>query len=198
MQYLPKSIQKLIAELAKLPSIGNRSAERLAYYLVNNPALAGELAKSVNQASEQVQQCETCYFFSEQTECPICANPQRDNNLICIVEKPADLIAIEQAGIFTGKYHVLHGLWSPLKGQGTEEMKLDKLLKRVKENNIQEVIIATGASVEGEATALYIGQFLGDQQIKASRLAQGLPKGGDLEYLDDVTLSNALSGRTKI
>ena len=198
MQYLPQSIQKLIAELAKLPSIGNRSAERLAYYLINNPALGAELAKSINLAAEQVRHCATCYFFSEQEQCQICANTQRDNNLICIVEKPADLIAIEQAGIFRGKYHVLHGLWSPLKGQGTEEMRLDKLLARVKAEETQEVIIATGASVEGEATALYIGQFLGERQIKATRLAQGLPKGGDLEYLDDVTLSNALTGRTKI
>ena len=130
--------------------------------------------------------------------CQICANPGRDSSLICIVEKPADLIAIEQAGIFKGKYHVLHGLWSPLKGQGTEEMRLDKLLTRIKAEETEEVIIATGASVEGEATALYIGQFLGEHQIKATRLAQGLPKGGDLEYLDDVTLSNALTGRTKI
>jgi recombination protein RecR len=198
VQYLPQSIQKLIAELAKLPSIGNRSAERLAYYLINNPSLSLELAKSMHLAGEQVQHCKTCYFFSEQPQCPICSSEQRDSSLICIVEKPADLIAIEQAGIFKGKYHVLHGLWSPLKGQGTEEMKLDQLIKRAKAENTEEVIIATGATVEGEATALYIGQFLGEHQIKASRLAQGLPKGGDLEYLDDVTLSNALSGRTKI
>ena len=198
MQYLPKPLQRLISELNKLPNVGGKSAARLAYHLINFPQNADALAAAIRDAAGVLQQCQQCYFITDEAHCSICKNTNRDPALVCIVEKSADLIAIEQAGVFRGYYHVLHQLWSPLKGQGLEGMHLTELLERTKKQEIKEVIIATGATVEGEATALYLARLLNDHGIQATRLAQGLPKGGDLEYLDDVTLSRALSGRTAI
>ena len=198
MSFLPPSLQKLIAELAKLPSIGNRSAERLAYYLTNQPELAATISDALKQTIENVSLCSDCFFVTDNTLCGVCEDTQRDSATLCIVEKPADVIAIEQASIYKGVYHVLHSLWAPLRGQTADDMNIDRLLERITSNGIKEVIIATGATVEGEATALYLAKLLGDKGIKATRLAQGLPKGGELEYLDDVTLTRALSGRTEI
>ena len=192
-------MQKLIRELSRLPSIGEKSATRLAYHLVNNDrALAGHLAEALKNAVAGVVLCERCFNLSEGPRCAVCRNEARDESLLCIVEKPMDLMAIERVGEFRGLYHVLHGLWAPLRGQGPESMKLAELLERVKAGSVREVILATSSTVEGDATALYIARLMGERGIKTSRLAQGLPKGGELEYADDVTLSRAFSGRAPI
>jgi recombination protein RecR len=199
MLVFPVALQKLIRELSKLPSIGEKSATRLAYHLIaNDRGLARTLAEALHHAAEQVRQCERCFFLSEEQLCPVCKNTARDQSLLCVVEKPVDLVAIERVGEFKGLYHVLHGLWAPLRGQGPETMKLKELMARVNSEPIKEVIIATSATVEGDATALYIGRLLAEVGIKATRPAQGIPKGGELEYADDVTLSRAFAARSSL
>lgn len=199
MLVFPVALQKLIRELSKLPSIGEKSATRLAYHLIaNDRGLARTLGEALHQAAEQVRQCERCFFLSEDPLCPVCKNTGRDQTLLCVVEKPVDLVAIERVGEFKGLYHVLHGLWAPLRGQGPESMKLKELMARVKSEPVKEVIIATSATVEGDATALYIGRLLAEAGIKATRPAQGIPKGGELEYADDVTLSRAFAARSSL
>jgi recombination protein RecR len=192
-------MQRLIREFSKLPSLGEKSATRLAYYLVNNHrAQAEALALALRDAMQNVKLCERCFYLSEEPLCVVCKNESRDPSVVCVVEKPADLIAIERVGEFRGQYHVLHGLWAPLKGQGPESMKLQELLARLGQGVIKEVIIATGSTVEGDATALYVAKLVADFGVQSTRLAQGMPKGGELEYADEVTLSRAFSGRTAI
>ena len=192
-------MQKLIAELSRLPSIGEKSATRLAYHLLNNRKdLALSLADSLKRAADSVRLCERCFFLTEEPLCSICNNPSRDSSLLCVVEKPMDLVAVERVGEYKGLYHVLHGLWAPLKGQGPESMKLKELLERLKGGSVSEVIIATSSTVEGDATAIYIARLVSELGVKSSRLAQGIPKGGELEYADEITLSRAFSGRSKI
>jgi recombination protein RecR len=192
-------MQKLIAELSRLPSIGEKSATRLAYHLINNDReLAPALAEALQRAVQAVHLCERCFFFTEEKLCAVCRNDSRDQSIICVVEKPMDLVAIERVGEFKGVYHVLHGLWAPLRGMGPEEMKLRELVDRVKAGGVKEIIMATSSTVEGDATALYLARVLGELGIRTSRLAQGMPKGGELEYADEVTLSRALSGRSTI
>lgn len=199
MLSLPQSMQRLIREFSKLPSLGEKSATRLAYYLVNNHrAQAEALALALRDAMQNVKLCERCFYLSEEPLCVVCKNESRDPSVVCVVEKPADLIAIERVGEFRGQYHVLHGLWAPLKGQGPESMKLQELLARLGQGVIKEVIIATGSTVEGDATALYVAKLVADFGVQSTRLAQGMPKGGELEYADEVTLSRAFSGRTAI
>lgn len=199
MVALPNAVQRLVRELAKLPSIGERTATRLAYHLVNtNRGLAKSLSQALAEAAEQVHLCNRCFFLSEGPVCSICSDSHRDESLICAVEKPMDLIAIERMGEFRGYFHVLHGLWAPLKGQGPDSMKLKELVERVKAGSVKEVILATSSTVEGDATALYIARIMADLGIKTSRLAQGMPKGGELEYADEVTLSRAFSGRVSM
>ena len=199
MLSLPASMQRLIREFSKLPSLGEKSATRLAYYLVNNHrAQAEALALALRDAMQNVKLCERCFYLSEEPLCVVCKNESRDSSIVCVVEKPADLIAIERVGEFRGQYHVLHGLWAPLRGQGPESMKLQELLTRLGEGVIKEVIIATGSTVEGDATALYVAKLVADFGVQSTRLAQGMPKGGELEYADEVTLSRAFSGRTAI
>lgn len=199
MLAFPPALQKLIKELSKLPSVGEKTATRLAYHLVaNDRELARTLGEALHVASQQVKLCARCFFLSEEELCTICRNPTRDQSLLCVVEKPVDLVAIERISEFKGSYHVLHGLWAPLRGQGPESMRLRELMERVKTTPPKEVIIATSATVEGDATALYIGRMLADVGIKATRPAQGIPKGGELEYADDVTLSRAFSARSAL
>lgn len=199
MLAFPPALQKLIKELSKLPSVGEKTATRLAYHLVaNDRELARTLGEALHVASQQVKLCARCFFLSEEELCAICRNPTRDQSLLCVVEKPVDLVAIERISEFKGSYHVLHGLWAPLRGQGPESMRLRELMERVKTTPPKEVIIATSATVEGDATALYIGRMLADVGIKATRPAQGIPKGGELEYADDVTLSRAFSARSAL
>ena len=192
----PASMMKLVRELAKLPSIGERSATRLAYHIVNNDrALAETLAASLRDAAQKIKLCARCFFLSETELCEICASSARDGSVLCVVEKPADVLAIERSGEFKGYYHVLHGVWAPLRGIGAEHMRVQELVERLKEGAVREVILATGSTVEGDATALYLSRLISDLGVRPSRLAQGLPKGGELEYTDELTLARAFQGR---
>jgi recombination protein RecR len=199
MVLYPLSFQKLVRELAKLPTIGERTATRLAYHIIaNDPALAPTLASALADAVAHISLCSRCYFFSEGGAlCPICRDERREGHIICVVEKPADVVAIERAGEYRGVYHVLHGVWAPLRGVAPEDIRIKELLARIEGEEVREVIIATGATVEGDATALYIGQELRDRGVVSSRIAQGIPKGGELEAADELTLARALSGRTR-
>lgn len=196
----------LINELSKLPSVGERSATRLAYHLLaNDRNLMKSLAESLFNASEKILLCRYCFFFSDSDICSFCQDKGRVDNLLCVVEKPADVIALESSGGYRGLYHVLHGVWSPLKGIGPEKTKIAELLFRLcKEDReegdplqlpVEEIIIATSTTVEGDATALYISNVLSGSNIKISRIAQGLPKGGELEYADQLTINSAINGR---
>lgn len=195
----PAVLQRLVVELTKLPSIGEKTAQRLAYHLVNNDRnLASNLAAALNQAIREIALCQRCFFLSEQELCPVCSDLSRDSSVLCIVEKPIDLVAIERLGDFRGYYHVLHGLWAPLRGQGPENMRLPELIERIRGSQVAEVILAMSATVEGDATALYLANLLKGLGVRSTRLAQGLPKGGELEYADDLTLARAFSGRSEI
>ncbi len=195
----PAAMLRLVRELMRLPSIGEKSATRLAYHLINNDRSAAlALSEALRRSAESIRLCEQCYFLTEERLCSICRNQARDAGTVCVVEKPMDLLAIERVGEFKGYYHVLHGLWAPLRGQGPENMKLAELISRVEGGGVREVILALSATVEGDATSLYIAKLLGDHQIPATRLAQGIPKGGELEYADEVTLSRAFAGRSSI
>lgn len=199
MSEFPPAMQRLIVELSKLPSIGEKTAGRLANFLVSQDRKLGHtLADALHRAVDSVRLCEVCFNLSESPRCRICENTSRDSSLICVVEKPMDLVAIERVGEYRGYFHVLHGLWAPLKGQGPEHMKLNELLQRAADPAVKEIILATGSTVEGDATALYIARLLTQRGIKSTRLAQGMPKGGELEYADEVTLSRALAGRSTI
>ncbi|MBL7663067.1 recombination protein RecR [bacterium] len=202
----PQSLRKLVNELSKLPSIGERSALRLAYHLiVKDKDLALRMTESIAEALAAVALCKECFSLAEtnnrnEARCEICLDTSRNPTMVCVVEKPVDVLSIERSGQYRGLYHVLHGLWSPVRGITPEMLKFNELLTRIKNSNprISEVILATGTTVEGDATALYLGQALAELQVQTTRLAQGLPKGGDLEYVDDVTLSYALSGRQEL
>ena len=199
MLAFPPAMRKLIQELSKLPSIGDKSATRLAYHLINNdPRLASTLSSALEEAVSSVKLCEKCFFLTEEKLCTICCNSSRDSSLLVVVEKPMDVVAVERISEFRGYYHVLHGLWAPLRGQGPESMKLQELHARLDLGEIKEVILATSSTVEGDATALYLARLLSDRGIRSTRIAQGMPKGGELEYADDVTLSHALAGRNLI
>ena len=199
MLSLPQSVQKLIRELSKLPTVGEKSATRLAYFLINGDrSVARSLAAALVTAANDVKYCEECFFLSDHPKCPVCLDQTRDKSLLCVVEKPTDLIAIERSGEYKGIFHVLHGLWAPLRGQGPDSIRIKELLVRVKSGAVKEVIIATSSTVEGDATAMYLARQLGEIGVRSSRPAQGIPKGGELEYADDVTLSRAIMGRSTI
>ena len=193
---VPASLKKLVRELSKLPTIGQKSATRLAYHLINNdPDLIDSLSVAMKEAKSRITLCKSCFFLTEDSQCVVCSNVQRNSALVCVVEKPVDVIAIERAGGFNGLYHVLHGLWAPLRGMGPDSIKLAELISRVEQGDVTEIILATGATVEGDATASFITKQLEDFPLQITRLAQGLPKGGELEYADDVTLTHAFRGR---
>jgi recombination protein RecR len=199
---LPQSLSRLINELSKLPSVGEKSATRLAYYILKRGiGDSRRLADAIMDASQRIGMCERCFGFSEEALCPICTEKGRSQNLICVVEKPADVVAMERSGAFSGTYHVLHGLWSPLRGVQPDELKIAELIERVRRgeepggDQIEEI---TGATVEGDATALYIAEAVSPFSTKVTRLAQGMSKGSDLEYTDEVTLNQALAGRRNI
>lgn len=196
MLSLPASLQKLIRELTKLPSIGEKSATRLAYHLVGGDReLAQSLSASLSEVVEQIKYCKRCFYFADEDNCRICNKTDRDDGLLCVVEKPADVMAIERMGEYRGLYHVLHGVWAPLRGKGPEQLKLKELLERVEKEKIKEIIMALSPTVEGDATSLYLAELLSNRGIILSRLAQGLPKGGELEYADDLTITRAFFGR---
>ncbi|MCL4138442.1 UNVERIFIED_CONTAM: hypothetical protein GTU68_037701 [Idotea baltica] len=190
-------MRRLINELSKLPSIGERSATRLAYHLVaNGEANAKVLSDSIQQALTQTKLCKTCYFFSESEICDICSDSYREKNLLCVVEKPADVFALEKCGSYRGLYHVLHGVWSPLRGIKTEQTKVKELLSRIKSES--DSSFATSTTIDGEATALFISRELEDRGLQISRIGQGMPKGGELEFADELTLAMSLQGRKSL
>jgi recombination protein RecR len=192
-------IQDLIDELSRLPGIGPKSAQRLAFYLVKAPALdARRLAEAIVGAKERVRFCRECFSVSEHELCRICSDPGRDPSVICVVEEPKDQAAVEKAGVIKGRYHVLGGAISPLEGIGPDDLRVQDLLDRVSRNGVSEVILATNPNLEGNATAMYVAALLKPIGIRVTRLASGLPVGGDLEYADEVTLGQALEGRREM
>lgn len=191
-------INQLIAELASLPGIGEKSASRLAFHLINMPkAKVEKLARTILEAKEHVQYCQECYTLTDQEICPICANEKRDHSTIMVVENPRDLAAYEKTGKYEGIYHVLHGAISPMIGIGPGDIKLKELLQRL-QKEVREVIIATNSSLEGETTAMYISKLIKPTGVRVTRIASGVPVGGDLEYIDEVTLLRALEGRIEL
>lgn len=191
-------INRLIEELGNLPGIGNKTAQRLAFYLINLPKQRVErFATAVLEARENVRYCRQCFTLTDQELCPICANSKRDSGTIMVVENTRDLAAYEKTGKYEGVYHVLHGAISPMLGIGPNDIKLKELMERL-HGDVKEVIIATNSSLEGETTAMYISKLIKPTGIKVTRIASGVPVGGDLEYIDEVTLLRALEGRTEL
>lgn len=198
MELYSGHINKLIEELAALPGIGNKSAQRLAFHLINMPREKVErLAKVIVDAKENVRYCKECYTLTDREICPVCANEKRDHKMIMVVENTRDLAAYEKTGRYEGVYHVLHGAISPMLGIGPNDIKLKELMERL-ESDVEEVIIATNSSLEGETTAMYISKLIKPSGVKVTRIASGVPVGGDLEYIDEVTLLRALEGRVEI
>ena len=195
----PKSLDSLMETLQQLPGVGRKTAERLAFHILkSSPAEAKKLVEAIIAVKEKVALCSVCFSITEKDPCQICSSPDRDKSLICVVEEPHDVYSIERVGDFAGVYHVLMGVLSPLEGVGPEELKIAELAERVKGGGVKEVIIATNPNMEGEATAMYISKALAGTGVLVTRIARGLPMGGDLEYADEMTLSKALSGRLKI
>ncbi|MBR1692529.1 MAG: recombination protein RecR [Lachnospiraceae bacterium] len=191
-------INKLIEELSSLPGIGNKSAQRLAFYLVNQPKDRIErFAKVLTDAKEHVRYCSSCYTLTDQEICPVCANAKRDHRMIMVVENTRDMTAYEKTGKYEGVYHVLHGAISPMLGVGPNDIKLKELMQRL-QDEVDEVIITTNSSLEGETTAMYISKLIKPTGVKVTRIASGVPVGGDLEYIDEVTLLRALEGRVEL
>lgn len=198
MEYYSKQISKLISELSTLPGIGAKSAQRLAFHILNLPTEEVEnLSKAMVDARHNVHYCKECFSLTDDEVCPICSNPKRNKKMIMIVEDTRDLAAYEKTGKYEGVYHVLHGAISPMQGIGPTDIKLKELMQRLQED-VDEVIIATNSSLEGETTAMYISKLIKPTGIKVSRIASGVPVGGDLEYIDEVTLLRALEGRTEL
>jgi recombination protein RecR len=193
---LAPPLERVISELSKLPSIGRKTAQRLAFHLLK---AHGEdvqaLARAIVELREKIRFCRDCFNLAEQELCPICADPRRDREILCVVEEPTNLLAVERTSAFPGLYHVLGGALSPLKDIGPEQLHLRELVERVRRESFREIILATNPNVEGEATAVYLSRLLEPLGIRVTRLAQGLPAGGDLEFLDDLTLRRALEGR---
>ncbi len=198
MNYYSESINQLIEELAQLPSIGAKSAQRLAFHIINMPEERAErLSSVILSAKKNVRYCKECFTLTDSEICPICANSKRDKKTIMVVEDTRDLIAYEKTGQYEGVYHVLHGAINPTLGVTPADIRLKELMQRL-QTDVDEVIIATNSSLEGEATAMYISKLLKPAGIKVTRIASGVPVGGDLEYIDEVTLFRALQGRTEL
>ena len=196
--YTP-ALQKLIDELGKLPGVGPKSAQRIAFHLIKIPEQeAFSLADAIQQAKQKVRFCETCFNMSDEVICEICSDSQRDSSLVCVVEEPRDIVALERTREYKGLYHVLQGAINPIDGIGPEQLKIRELLERLKGNTVVEVILCTNPNIEGEATAMYLAKLIEPLGIQVSRIASGLPVGGDLEYADELTLGRALEGRRNI
>jgi recombination protein RecR len=194
-----KPIARVADEFARLPGIGPKTAQRLTYYLLRMPADHAEaLAEAIMDLKRNVVLCPQCFNITESAPCELCANPERDASRICVVEEPLDVLAIERTGQYEGTYHVLHGALSPMEGIGPEELKVRELINRLAANNIQEIILATNPNLEGDYTAMYLTKMIKPLGVAVTRLARGLPMGGDLEYADEITLSNALAGRSQV
>lgn len=199
MEYFPIPVAKLIEEFSKLPGIGKKTAQRLAFHVLDmNNEDATNLAKSIVYAKKNIKYCSICSNLTDNDPCIICSSQRRKRDLICVIEDPRDMVAMERTKEFNGLYHVLHGSISPMEGVGPEDIKIKELLQRIQKEPVEEVILATNSTIEGEATAMYISKLLKPMGIKVTRIAYGLPVGGDLEYADEVTLSKALEGRREI
>ncbi|MGB5984374.1 MAG: recombination mediator RecR [Desulfobacterales bacterium] len=196
MNQYPVSVVNLIQHLAKLPGIGTKTAERLALHLLRTSKdEVAQLARSMIQVKEKVQLCSRCYGMSDDDLCRICRNPNRDQGVLCVVEHPTDMAAIEKSGAFKGLYHILQGALAPMDGIGPEDIRIGELMARIASDDICEIIIATGTSVEGESTAAYLSERLKSHPLKVSRIASGVPVGGDLKYIDQITLKRAMECR---
>ena len=199
MAYYPEPVARLIEAFQKLPGVGPKTAQRMTFFLLKRPAdEVNELAEALRELKTRIRYCRECFNVTEEDPCRICRDPARDARILCIVEEPNDLLALERTGEFRGRYHVLLGALSPLDGIGPEDIKVRELLTRLDAPGIEEVILATNASVEGEATAIYLAKLLRPLGLRVTRIARGLPVGGDLEYADEVTLSKALEGRREM
>jgi recombination protein RecR len=195
----PDPLNRLVAQLAKLPGIGEKTAQRLAFHILRAPGeYAEELAASLREVKEKVHLCTRCFSLTDGELCNFCRDTRRDERTLCVVENFADLMALERTREFKGRYHVLHGVLSPLDGVGPDQLRIKELLTRLNDGKVEEVILATNPDVEGEATALYLTRLLKPAGIKVSRIAQGVPMGGDLEFADQATLARALSARREI
>lgn len=192
-------IQRLINEFSKLPGIGKKTAEKLAFHIIETEKEdAKKLAEAIIETKQKIKFCENCFNLSEEDKCPICKDNKKDHSIICVVEKPKDIQVIERTNEFNGVYHVLHGHISPMDDIGPDDIKLNELIQRVRDNEINEIIIATNPTVEGEATSMYIAKLLKFSDVKVTRLAHGIPIGGNLEYTDEMTLNKAFAGRIEI
>jgi recombination protein RecR len=192
-------VQSLVDELGRLPGIGPKSAQRIAFYLLKAaPEDANRLARAVLEAKERVSWCQRCFNFAEGDLCVYCRDERRDPSVLCVVEEPRDIVAVERTHEYRGRYHVLLGAISPIEGIGPEQLKIKELLARVGDEGVQEVILATNPNIEGEATAMYLARLLKPLGLRVTRIASGLPVGGDLEYADEVTLGRALEGRREV
>lgn len=195
----PPPVEKLIKNLIRIPGIGQKSAERVALHLLlDKRGLVEELAQSLLEVKEKIRLCSMCFNLTDEDPCRICSDPTRDGNIICVVEGPGDLLAIEESGVYMGKYHILHGALSPLNGIGPEDIKVSRLIKRIEDEGAEEIILATNPTPEGESTASFIAGLLKNKPIKVTRISLGVPMGGDLKYMDSVTLSYALKSRHEI
>lgn len=196
---LPQPVQRLINELARLPGIGPKSAARLTFYLLRGgDELALDLASALQDLKQRTQFCSVCFNITEEDPCLICQDDGRDRQLLCVVEEPLDLLALERSRAYNGRYHVLHGAISPVEGIGPEDLKIAELIERVKSGDFKEIILATNPTLEGESTTLYLNRRLSEFDVKLTGLARGLSVGGDLEYTDEITLGRALEGRREL
>lgn len=199
MGIYPPPLERLIEQFTRLPGIGQKSAARVSLYILKSRSdLAENLAGSLMDVKEKIRFCSACFNFTDEDTCPICRNESRANGIICIVEGPGDQLAIEEAGIFKGRYHVLHGTLSPLDGIGPEDLKIGALLERIEKEKVTEIILATNPTVEGEATASFLINVLSDRGVKITRIALGVPMGGDLKYMDSMTLRHSLKSRVPV
>ena len=195
----PDPLNRLVAQLAKLPGIGEKTAQRLAFHILRAPGeYAVDLAQSIREVKEKVHLCTRCFALTDSELCNFCRDSRRDERLLCVVESFADLMALERTREFKGRYHVLHGVLSPLEGVGPDQLRIKELLERLGDGKAEEIILATNPDVEGEATALYLTRLLKPMGLRLSRIAQGLPMGGDMEYADQATLAKALSARRDV
>ncbi|ADG80966.1 recombination protein RecR [Thermincola ferriacetica] len=197
--YYAEPVARLIEEFAKLPGIGPKTAQRLAFHILNSDAESAHgLAKALINAKQKIRYCSICSNLTDTDPCKLCQDSTRDRNTICVVEQARDVVAIERTREYKGLYHVLHGAISPMDGIGPEQLKIKELLERLQKNSVQEIILATNPNIEGEATAMYLARLLKPMGVRVTRIAHGLPVGGDLEYADEVTLSKAFEGRREM
>jgi len=199
MKIYPKPLEDLIAQLSRLPGIGHKSAARVALYILRSQKeLAEALAASLTEVKDKIKFCPICFNFTDNEPCNICSDNNRANGVLCVVEGPGDQIAIEETGVFNGRYHVLHGVLSPLDGVGPDDLKIGEFMARLEREAIREVVLATNPTAQGEATAHFIADLLSDKGIKVTRIAMGVPMGGDLKYMDSMTLKHSFKSRTEV